>query len=114
MENVINKVVLSGIAGADAELKTVGNNQKLAKVSMAINESYKTANGQEQTKTSWFNLTFWNQLAEQAHEKIKKGTKFSIAGRLQNNSYETAEGQKRYVTEIIVTELVLKEEKVEA
>ena len=109
MENVVNKVVLSGCAGSDAELKTVGGNSKLARVNMAVNESYKNAAGEEVKKTHWFSLTFWGAKADIAELKIKKGTRFTIEGRLQNNNYEAKDGTKRYTTEIVVDEVVVKE-----
>ncbi|MBE8715543.1 single-stranded DNA-binding protein [Sphingobacterium hungaricum] len=105
MENSMNKVMLSGFAGADTELKTVAGNKKLAKVNFAVNESFRNGGGQEVKKTSWFTLTFWNEMAELASEKIKKGTNFSIEGRLNNGTYEAKDGTKRYVTNIIVNEI---------
>ena len=107
MENVSNKVVLSGFAGSDTELKTVGNNQKLARVNLAVNEYYKNYAGEEVKNTQWFTLTFWGAKAELAAEQIKKGTRFIIEGKLQNNSYEAKDGSKRYTTEIVVNELMV-------
>jgi len=109
MENVINKVILSGCAGSDAELKTVGGNSKLARVNMAVNETYRNGAGEEVKKTQWFSLTFWGAKADMAELKIKKGTRFTIEGRLQNNNYEAKDGTKRYSTEIVVDEIVIKE-----
>lgn len=108
MENVINKVVLSGFAGADAEVKTIGS-QKLAKVSLAVHDFYKNAAGEEVKSTNWFTLTFWNTKADIAEEQIKKGTALSIGGRLQVRSYDAKDGSKRFGTDIIVTELVVKD-----
>lgn len=107
MENVSNKVVLSGFAGADTELKMVGNNQKLARVNLAVNEYYKNFAGEEVKNTQWFTLTFWGAKAELAAEQIKKGTRFSIEGRLSNNSYEAKDGSKRYITEIVVNDFLI-------
>ena len=109
MENVVNKVVLSGCAGSDAELRIVGGNNKLARVNMAVNESYRNAAGEEVKRTQWFSLTFWGAKADIAELKIKKGTRFTIEGRLQNNNYEAKDGTKRYTTEIVVDEVVVKE-----
>lgn len=61
MDAITNKVELAGFAGADAEIKNLPGNQKLAKVQLAVNDSYKTSSGQEIKKTQWFNLTFWEQ-----------------------------------------------------
>ena len=109
MENVVNKVVLSGCAGSDAEVRIVSGNSKLARVNMAVNESYRNAAGEEVKKTQWFSLTFWGAKADIAELKIKKGTRFTIEGRLQNNNYEAKDGTKRYTTEIVVDEVAIKE-----
>jgi single-strand DNA-binding protein len=109
MENFVNKVVLSGCAGSDAEVKTVAGNIKLARVNMAVNESYRNAEGEEIKKTQWFSLTFWNAKADIAELKIKKGTRFTIEGRLQNNNYQAKDGTMRYTTEIVVDEVAIKE-----
>jgi single-strand DNA-binding protein len=109
MENVVNKVVLSGHAGSDAEIKVLSENQKLAKVNLAVNEYYKNSLGEDVKKTQWFTLTFWNAKADFAEAEIKKGTWFSIEGRLHTNNYEAKDGTKRYATEIVVTEVALRE-----
>ncbi|MCZ4221943.1 single-stranded DNA-binding protein [Pedobacter rhodius] len=112
MENVTNKVVLSGYAGADAEVKNLSGTQKLAKVRLAVNDYYRNASGEEIKNTQWFNLTFWNAKADIAEQQIKKGTYLSIEGRLLNNFYEAKDGSKRYTTEIVVTEVSFKEAEV--
>lgn len=109
MENVTNKVVLSGFAGADAEVKVLGGNQKLCRVSLAVNESYRSTAGEEVRKTQWFTLTFWNAKADLAVEKIKKGTPLTIEGKLQTGSYEAKDGSKRFTTDIVVNEFVVRE-----
>lgn len=109
MENLVNKVVLSGCAGSNAELRIVAGNSKLARVNMAVNESYRNSAGEEVKKTQWFSLTFWGAKADVAELKIKKGTHFTIEGRLQNNNYEAKDGTKRYTTEIVVDEIAIKE-----
>jgi len=108
MESAINKVVLSGCAGADAEVRVLGN-QKLAKVNLAVNEYYKNTSGEEVKKTQWFTLTFWNAKADIAEAQIKKGTRLTIEGRLQTGSYEAKDGTKRFTTDIVVNEAVIKE-----
>ncbi|WP_316794815.1 single-stranded DNA-binding protein [Pedobacter agri] len=109
MESAINKVVLSGFAGADADFKNLSGNQKVAKVNLAVNEYFKNSLGEEVKKTQWFNLTFWNAKAELALAQIKKGTKITIEGRLQTGSYEAKDGSKRFTTDIVVSDLVVKE-----
>ncbi len=109
MESAINKVVLSGFAGADAEIKILSGNQKLARVNLAVNEYYKNTAGEEIKKTQWFTLTFWNAKADIAEMQIKKGTRLTVEGRLQSGSYEAKDGTKRFTTEIVVNEIAFKE-----
>ena len=105
MKNAVNKVVLSGYAGADAEVRLLNNNQKVARVNLAINENIRTKSGEEIKKTQWFMLVFWNEQASKAEQEIKKGSFLNIEGRLQTGSYETKEGIKRYTTDIIVQQM---------
>lgn len=107
MENVVNKVVLTGFAGSDAEVKVLSANQKVARVNLAVNEFYKNAAGEEVKKTQWFSLTFWNAKADLAEEQIKKGTRLTIEGKLQTGSYEAKDGTKRYTTDIVVNEIAI-------
>ncbi|MFD1629209.1 single-stranded DNA-binding protein [Pseudopedobacter beijingensis] len=107
MENVINKVVLSGFAGADVEVKAFGKGKKMARVNLAINEFFRSANGEETKKTQWFTLVFWNAKATMAEEQIKKGSRLTIEGRLNNSVYESKDGVKRYATDIVVDALTL-------
>jgi single-strand DNA-binding protein len=108
MESAVNKVVLSGFAGADADVKVVGSH-KIAKVNLAINESYRDAKGEETKKVNWFTLTFWNAKAEMAETQIKKGTGLTIEGRLEAGVYNGKDGKKHYTTNIIVNEVVIRE-----
>ena len=105
MENVSNKVSLSGFAGTDVVVKDFGKNKKMARVNLAVNESYRNTMGEEVKKTQWFALVFWNAQANLAEEQIKKGTKLAVEGRLNNNIYEAKDGTKRYTTDIVVEEL---------
>lgn len=106
MENVVNKVTLVGFAGSDAEVKVLSGNQKLARVNLAVNESYRNAAGEEVKKTQWFSLTFWNAKADIAEAQIKKGTRLTVEGKLQTGSYEAKDGTKRYTTDIVVNDVV--------
>ncbi|MCX2431271.1 MULTISPECIES: single-stranded DNA-binding protein [unclassified Pedobacter] len=109
MESAINKVVLSGFAGADAEVRNISGNQRLAKVNLAVNEYYKNASGEEVKKTNWFTLTFWNDKADLASAQIKKGTRLTIEGKLLSGSYVAKDGSKKFTTDIVVSEVAIKE-----
>lgn len=107
MENVINKVTLSGFTGTDVSVKDFGKNKRMARVSLAVNESYRTSGGEEVKKTQWFTLIFWNAKAAMAEEQIKKGVRLTVEGRLSNSIYEAKDGTKRFATDIVVEELTL-------
>jgi len=109
MESAINKVVLSGFAGADAEVKNISGNQRLAKVNLAVNEYYKNASGEEVKRTNWFMLTFWNDKADFASAQIKKGTRLTVEGKLLSGSYVAKDGSKKFTTDIVVSEVAIKE-----
>ena len=107
MNTLRNKVQLIGNLGNDPEIITLESGKKLAKFSLATNEYYKDADGQKQTKTEWHNLIAWNKTAEIIEKYVTKGKEIAIEGKLTNRSYETKEGDKRYITEIVVNELLM-------
>ena len=107
MSTLRNKVQLIGNLGNDPEIITLESGKKLAKFSLATNESYKDANGEKQTKTDWHNLVVWGKTADIIEKYITKGKEIAIEGKLSTRSYETKEGENRYVTEVIVNELLM-------
>jgi len=107
MSTLRNKVQLIGNLGNDPEIITLESGQKLAKFSLATNESYKDSDGQKQTKTDWHNLIAWGKTADIVEKYITKGKEIVIEGKLTNRSYETKEGEKRYVTEVVVNEILM-------
>lgn len=109
-----NSVHLVGFAGRDPEVRELGNNQKVARVSIAINESFRNGRGELVEQTQWHNLVLWNKQADKAQELVHKGTEFSVDGRLSSGSYIAKDGAKRYVTEVIVNDLQVVEKPVAA
>ena len=107
MNTLRNKVQLIVNLGNDPEIITLDSGQKLAKFSLATNEYYKDADGQKQTKTEWHNLVAWNKTAELIESYVTKGKEIAIEGKLTNRSYETKEGEKRYITEVVVNEVLM-------
>ena len=79
----------------------------MAKFSLATNEHYKDADGQKQTKTEWHNLVAWDKTAEIIEKYVTKGKEIAIEGKLTNRSWDDKEGNKRYTTEVVVSEVVL-------
>ncbi|MDA9335984.1 single-stranded DNA-binding protein, partial [Flavobacteriaceae bacterium] len=102
MNTLRNKVQLIGNLGNDPEIITLESGKKLAKFSLATNENYKDANGEKQTKTDWHNIVAWNKTADIIEKYVTKGKEIAIDGKLTNRSYETKEGEKRYITEVVV------------
>jgi single-strand DNA-binding protein len=101
MNQVRNSVRLIGHLGQDPELKATGKS-KLAKFSLATNESYKNEKGEKVEETQWHNLIAWGKQAEIAEQYMKKGTEIAIEGKLTSRSYDDKEGNKKYITEIVV------------
>ena len=102
-----NKVQLIGNLGNSPEVRTFDGGRKMARFSMATNESYRNAQGERVTDTQWHNLIAWGKLADIAERFLEKGKEVAIEGKLINRSYQDREGNKRYVTEIQVNELLL-------
>ncbi len=107
MSTLRNKVQLIGNLGSAPEIITLESGKKLAKFSLATNESYKNAQGEKVTETQWHNLVAWNNTAEIVEKYLEKGKEIAIEGKLTSRSYDDKDGNKRYVTEIIVNELLL-------
>ena len=107
MNTLRNKVQLIGNLGNDPEIINLDSGKKLAKFSLATNESYKDTNGEKQTKTEWHNLVAWNKTAELIDSYVTKGQEIAVQGKLTYRSYEDKEGIKKYITEVIVNELLL-------
>ena len=102
MNNLRNSVRLVGFAGSDLIVTRFENDKKVARVSVAINEYFRTKTGEESKQTQWFNLVFWNAKADEAVNVIKKGAEIAVEGKLVSQIYTTKDGQKRYTTEIVV------------
>ncbi|MBI5371072.1 MAG: single-stranded DNA-binding protein [Sphingobacteriales bacterium] len=102
-----NKVQLIGNLGQAPEIKTLDSGKKMARFSMATHENYRNAKGEKVTDTQWHNLVAWGKLAEIAEKFLVKGKEVAIEGKLVSRSYNDKEGQKKYITEIQVNELLL-------
>ena len=107
MSTLRNKVQLIGNLGSNPEIITLENGNKLAKMSLATNEHFKDKDGQKQTKTEWHNLVAWNKTAEIIEQFVAKGKEIAVEGKLSTRNYLDKEGYKRYITEVIVDELLL-------
>ncbi len=106
MNTLRNSVRLVGNLGMDPEVKTFDTNKKLARLSIATNDSYKNDKGERIIDTQWHNLVFWGAQAKLAEDMLKKGDEVAIEGRISNRSYVDKDGVKRYTNEIVVNEFL--------
>ena len=107
MNTLRNKVQLIGNLGNEPEIITLDSGKMLAKFAIATNESYKNAKGERITDTQWHNIVAWGKTAEIVEKYVGKGKEVAIEGKLTSRSYETKQGEKRYVTEVVCNELLM-------
>jgi single-strand DNA-binding protein len=107
MSTLRNKVQLIGHVGNDPEIKTFDGGKKLAKLNVATNESYKNEKGDKVEETQWHSLIAWGKTADIIEKYVVKGKEIAIEGKLTHRSYEDKTGEKRYVTEVVIDELLL-------
>lgn len=107
MKNLRNSVQLIGRLGAKPEVRTFDNGKKMAKLSLATSEIFKDQSGEKVTRTTWHNLVAWGKTATILENHTDKGNEIAVEGKLTYSNYTDKEGIERYVTEIVVNELVL-------
>lgn len=108
MSNIgVNKVIIIGNAGRDAELRITSSGKSVANFSLAINEPFRDKNNGNRQRVEWVRCVAWNKVAEIAGKLITKGKHVFVEGRLQTRQFEDGEGTTRTVTEVVVTSLRL-------
>ena len=107
MNGLKNKVQLIGNLGNAPEIKNTESGKKLAKFSIATNETYYNAKGEKVVETQWHNLIAWGKVADLVEKYLTKGTEVAIEGKLMNNNFTDKDGNKKYYTEVQVHELLL-------
>jgi single-strand DNA-binding protein len=107
MNSLKNKVQLIGNLGNAPEVKTLDGGNKLARLSLATNETYKNSKGEKVTETQWHNVIAWGKTAEIVEKYFTKGIEVMVEGKLINRNYTDKEGVKRYVTEVQANELLI-------
>ena len=105
--SIKNSVSLIGNLGANPVTTTFDENRKMTRFSIATTESYRDAKGANQTKTYWHNIVTWGKTAEIAEAILGKGQKIALSGKLVNRSFDSKEGDKKYITEIHASDLLL-------
>jgi single-strand DNA-binding protein len=107
MSGLKNNVQLIGNLGNNPDIKSLENGKKIAKFSIAVNESYKSQEGEKVVNTSWFSLIAWGKMADLVELLLIKGSEVAISGKLSTSSYEDKDGNQRYITEVVVNEFLL-------
>jgi single-strand DNA-binding protein len=102
-----NKVQLIGNLGNNPDVRTTEKGKKLARFSVATNESYRNVQGEKSTETQWHTLVAWGKAAELAEKYLTKGKEIAIEGKLVTRSYTDKEGHKRNITEVQVNEILM-------
>lgn len=101
----INKVILIGNLGRDPETRYTTDGAAVANVTLATTDVWKDKAGEKQERTEWHRVVFFGRLAEIASEYLKKGSPVYVEGRLQTRKWTDKEGQERYTTEIVASEM---------
>jgi single-strand DNA-binding protein len=102
-----NSVRLIGHLGDDPKVRKLDNGKTVANFSIATNEIYFDQNGTKQSEATWHRLVAWGKQAEIVESYVKKGSEIAIEGKLTNRSYEGKNGEKQYVTEVLVGSILL-------
>jgi single-strand DNA-binding protein len=103
----VNKVILVGNLGRDAELRYTPGGAAVATLNMATTEVWNDKAGQRQEKTEWHRVVLWGKTAESLAEYLTKGKQIYVEGRLQTRQWDDKDGNKRYTTEIRSDRVVL-------
>jgi len=107
MNAMKNRVQLIGNVGQDPEVKTLENGRKLAHLNIATNEVYRNDKGEKIEQTEWHRVTAWGKTAEIIEKFVVKGKEVAVDGKLTHRSYDDKNGERRFITEVVVNEILL-------
>ena len=107
MSTLRNKVQLIGNVGNNPEIKTFENDKKVAKFSLATNESYTNNKGEKVQQTIWHNIVAYGPIVNVIEKHVEKGKQLAVEGKLNYRDYQDKDGQQKSITEIIIDEIVL-------
>ena len=111
MNALRNSVRLIGHLGDDPKVRQLESGKKVANFSVATNEVYRDHNGKKMSDTTWHRLVAWDKQAEIIENYTKKGSEIAIEGKLTNRSYDDKNGEKQFITEIVVNSVLLLDKK---
>lgn len=98
----VNKAILLGRLGKDPDLRYTSSGKAVCTFSLATSERWTGADGQKTEATTWHNIVAWGKQGEVIKEYLSKGRELFIEGRIQNRSYDDKEGNKKYISEVVV------------
>lgn len=101
----VNKVILIGNLGKDPEIKYTPGGSAVASFPVATTDRWTDKGGQKQERTEWHNIVVWARQAELANQYLRKGSPVYLEGRLQTRSWDDRDGNKKYRTEIVCTQM---------
>ncbi|MBK8954406.1 MAG: single-stranded DNA-binding protein [Saprospiraceae bacterium] len=107
MNNLRNSVRLIGNLGANPEIKQFEKGSKMARFTMATNDVHNDKDGKKVTDTQWHQVVAWGKSADIVEEYLSKGSEVAIEGKLISRSYDSKDGEKKYITEIVLNELMM-------
>ena len=107
MNRMENSVRLIGHVGADPEIKTLPSGEKMAKFNIATRRLYQDPKGELIKETTWHRIVVYGKNVKVVEDYVIKGKRVGIEGRLSNRSYDAQDGSKRYITEIICSDVLL-------
>lgn len=111
MNALRNSVRLIGNLGDAPKVRKLESGKTVANFSIATSEIYYDQNGKKVSETTWHRLTAWGKQAEIAENYLKKGSEIAVEGKLTNRSYEDKNGEKHYITEVVVNSILLLDKK---
>lgn len=114
MNTIVNKITLIGHLGNNPEVRTIDNGGKVVNLRLATYEPYKNAKGEKNDLTQWHDLSAWGKTAEFAEKYLTKGKYVLAEGRLMHRSYTDKDGNKRFRTEIRVSDFMILDKKEKA
>ena len=109
----LNKVMIIGNLGSDPEMRFTANGTPVTTFRMAVNWRRQGQEGERREETEWFSVVAWNKLAETCNQYLAKGRRAYVEGRLQTRSWEGQDGQTRYRTEIIASNVIFLDRRAE-
>jgi single-strand DNA-binding protein len=107
MAEGLNRVMLLGNLGADPELRVTSGGQSVLKLRLATSETYLDKNRVRQERTEWHSVVVWGKRAEALGKFLTKGSRLFVEGGLRTSSYDDKEGNKKYRTEIVASNIIL-------